>query len=92
MRRLHIRFAGQCQGVGFRWTSKRIADELGLTGWVRNEWDGSVTMELQGPGEQISQFFGQLQAFYKRMWVSYRIDECDDIPVVAEGAGFPVRH
>ena len=91
MRRLHLRFAGQCQGVGFRWTSQRLAGELGLTGWVRNEWDGTVEMELQGADEQIAQFFGQLQAFYKRMWVDYRIDESEDVPVVVDEAGFSVR-
>ena len=92
MRRLRLRFVGQCQGVGFRWTSQRLAGELGLTGWVRNEWDGSVSMELQGPSEKAPEFFGQLQAFYKRMWVDWRIDEREDIPVVDGEAGFQVRH
>jgi len=91
MRRLRLRFVGQCQGVGFRWTSQRLATELGLTGWVRNEWDGSVSMELQGPSEKVPEFFGQLQAFYKRMWVDYRIDESEDVPVVVDEAGFSVR-
>ena len=92
MRRLRLRFVGHCQGVGFRWTSQRLATELGLTGWVRNEWDGSVSMELQGADERISQFFGQLQAFYKRMWVDYRIDQSEDVPLVDGEAGFQVRH
>ncbi|MEE1157945.1 MAG: acylphosphatase, partial [Atopobiaceae bacterium] len=43
MRRLSLRFEGEVQGVGFRWTSRRLAQEIGLTGWVRNEWDGSVS-------------------------------------------------
>ncbi len=60
VRRLALRFAGEVQGVGFRWTAQRIANTHGLTGWVRNEWDGSVQMELQGTSEQIARFFGQL--------------------------------
>lgn len=41
-------FQGRVQGVGFRYTAKYLAQSMGLTGWVRNEWDGTVTMEAQG--------------------------------------------
>ena len=44
---------GRVQGVGFRYRASYAARELGLTGWVRNEPDGSVTMEVQGLPEQI---------------------------------------
>lgn len=46
--RKHIVFYGRVQGVGFRYTAKYLAQSMGLTGWVRNEWDGTVTMEVQG--------------------------------------------
>ena len=36
------------QGVGFRYTVVQAVNALGLTGWVRNEYDGTVTTELQG--------------------------------------------
>ena len=38
--RLHLRFIGTVQGVGFRWTNQGIANQLNLTGWVRNNSDG----------------------------------------------------
>ena len=41
-------FYGRVQGVGFRFTAGHAAAQLGLTGWVRNEYDGSVTLEVQG--------------------------------------------
>lgn len=44
---------GRAQGVGFRYTVTQAANALGLTGWVRNERDGSVTTELQGNAETI---------------------------------------
>ena len=51
--RKRIRFFGWVQGVGFRWRACRAAEAYGATGWVRNEDDGSVTMEIQGTEEQI---------------------------------------
>ena len=45
--RKHIIFRGRVQGVGFRYHSTYKAENLGLTGWVRNCYDGSVEMELQ---------------------------------------------
>ena len=53
MIRRRIVFYGRVQGVGFRWTARSAADSAGCTGWVKNEYDGSVTMEIQGTGEQI---------------------------------------
>ena len=46
--RKHIIFYGYVQGVGFRYRARHAADLYGCTGWVRNEWDGSVSMEIQG--------------------------------------------
>lgn len=46
--RYQIRFYGRVCGVGFRWTSKNLASLHGLTGWVMNDFDGSVLMEVQG--------------------------------------------
>ena len=39
---------GRVQGVGFRMFVQQNAMELGITGWVKNMSDGTVTMELQG--------------------------------------------
>ncbi len=47
IRRQYV-FYGMVQGVGFRWRAQQAAKLYGLTGWVRNDWEGSVTMELQG--------------------------------------------
>ena len=55
MVRKHIVFSGSVQGVGFRWRASRAAGLYGCTGWVRNEWDGSVVMEIQGEESAIDQ-------------------------------------
>ena len=48
-------FTGSVQGVGFRWHARQAASLYDCTGWVRNEWDGSVTMEIQGKEPDIDQ-------------------------------------
>ena len=53
MVRKHIIFNGAVQGVGFRYRAMHAAEMYGCTGWVRNEWDGSVSMEIQGSEESI---------------------------------------
>ena len=58
--RKHIQFCGRVQGVGFRYKAKYLAQSLGLTGWVKNEWDGSVTMEIQGRSMMIEKMLENL--------------------------------
>jgi acylphosphatase len=52
-KRLSARITGRVQGVGFRNFTQRRARRLGLTGWVRNEPDGSVRLEAEGPREVL---------------------------------------
>ncbi|MDY4691343.1 acylphosphatase [Atopobiaceae bacterium SGI.236] len=90
-RRRALRFTGTVQGVGFRWNSKAIADSLGCTGWVRNEWDGSVQMELQGTDEQVARFFSRLHEQYARWHVDYAIDSSEELEVMPDEGGFVIR-
>lgn len=55
MIRKHIIFYGRVQGVGFRYRAQHAASLYKCTGWVRNEWDGSVIMEIQGEEENLDQ-------------------------------------
>ena len=49
--RVVARISGRVQRVGYRAAAQREARRLGLTGWARNEPDGSVTVEAEGdPG------------------------------------------
>lgn len=43
-----IKVSGQVQGVGFRWYTRRMAQNLGLVGWVCNESDDSVKILAEG--------------------------------------------
>lgn len=53
MKRAHIFIHGRVQGVGFRHFTKRNAQSLGLTGWVRNLSDGRVEAVFEGEEEDI---------------------------------------
>lgn len=91
-KRVHMHVVGRVQGVGFRWTCRKVAVNLGLTGWVRNEYDGSVTLELQGSNIAISTFFTYILKEYKRYPLHYHIDEKEDIPLIPSETAFSVLY
>ncbi len=51
--RAHVLIAGRVQGVSFRWYTQRKAQELGLTGWVRNLWDRRVEAVFEGEEDAV---------------------------------------
>lgn len=55
-----VRVTGRVQGVSFRVWTLREAQALGLSGWVRNEDDGSVAALLRGPAEAIDEMLHRL--------------------------------
>ena len=59
--RKHMVFSGAVQGVGFRWRARRAAEAVGATGWVRNDPEGTVTMELQGSEAQIESVLAAIE-------------------------------
>ena len=79
---------GRVQGVGFRYTVTQAADALGLTGWVCNERDGSVTTELQGSEEAMDKLWEMV-----RNGSFIRIDGYDmlELSVDKSERGFQVR-
>lgn len=83
VKRYHYVLRGRVQNVGFRYTATGIARGLGLTGWVKNEYDGAVSMELQGPPERISQFFSELS---RDQYIRIRdIQQEEQTPVAERG-------
>ena len=88
--RKHVRFTGRVQGVNFRYTSSNFANKFGLTGWVRNDYDGSVEMEVQGTPELINQLFN----YMKNVSSYIVIDniEQNTIPTISDETGFIIRY
>ena len=85
MIRRHIVFYGWVQGVGFRYRARHAAELYGCSGWVRNEWDGSVTMEIQGTEEQIDSV---ILAVERGSFVRIENMDSRSIPVVPDECGF----
>lgn len=88
MIREHIVFYGRVQGVGFRYRARYVASELGITGWVRNEWDGTVEMEAQGAKEQINKM---LQLINQGSYIQVEDIKRKELPVESEERGFHIR-
>lgn len=53
-------FIGRVQGVGFRATARSIARGFPVTGWVRNEPDNSVVLQVQGQEGDVAAFAAEL--------------------------------
>lgn len=88
MIRKHLLFTGDVQGVGFRWQARRLAQDLELTGWVRNLWDERVEMEVQGEEAQIDRLILGLQ---RGRYIRISNIEAETVPVDPREGSFRVR-
>ena len=57
-----ITVTGHVQGVFFRGWTVRIANQLGITGWVRNRKDGTVEVYAVGSADQLDRFAIELRS------------------------------
>ncbi len=53
VKRIHLIISGDVQGVGFRTWILRHAQDLALTGWVKNREDGAVEVVAEGPKSDL---------------------------------------
>lgn len=59
--RLHVYLHGRVQGVGFRHFTMRTAGELGVSGWVRNLFDGRVEVVAEGKRQRLEELLRALR-------------------------------
>lgn len=87
--RLSARVFGMVQGVGFRFWTMGKAEELGLTGLVKNLDDGSVSVIAEGPPAQVEELLDWLKSDN----TPGRVERVEDTLSAAEGAfhGFRAR-
>jgi len=66
---------GRVQGVGFRWFVEREAHVLGISGWVRNNADGSVEVLAMGSRDQLLGLRSRLRAGPR----AARVDDVEEV-------------
>ena len=80
---------GRVQGVGFRHFVWQHASRLGLKGWVRNRWEGTVELVAEGEKDQISQLVSVLWKGPRMAFVTQvKVDPQD---VTGEFQNFDIR-
>ena len=87
--RVSICFYGRVQGAGFRYKLRYLAEKYSVTGWARNEYDGSVSTELQGLEEDIDKI---LQALYNDRYIEIDNIRRQKIPLNEEERRFGIRY
>ena len=89
MKSVSVRVSGRVQGVYYRASAAREGERLRLSGWVRNERDGSVSLRAQGPEEAVD----ALLAWCRVGPPAAHVDrvEVEDVPADETLQGFEVR-
>jgi acylphosphatase len=72
---IHLRVVGRVQGVGFRWFVCERAEELGVSGWVRNTSAGDV--EVAASGDEAA--LGHLEAAVRRGPAGARVQRVEHV-------------
>lgn len=60
MVRADVRYEGRVQGVGFRATARHLSQNYEVTGFVRNEMDGSVRLVAEGEQAEVDSFLNEI--------------------------------
>lgn len=81
--RVRARVRGRVQGVCYRVATRATARSLGLTGWVRNEDDGSVLLEAEGEPAAVERLVAWLGKGPPGAWVA-GVDVDKLVPVDGE--------
>ena len=81
MKRIHLIIHGRVQGVFFRATAIELAQQLGVSGWVRNTEDGAV--EIVAEGEEAA--LAALSKWSRRGPPSAHVQKVEDISEDATG-------
>ena len=89
MKAVQARVVGRVQGVSFRWYAQEQARSLGVTGWVRNEPDGSVLLHAEGDPDAVDALVDWCRTGPSTARVS---DVAVREATAEQGAAFEVRH
>ena len=69
-KRVHVRYSGRVQGVGFRMTAEEVARQFGVVGWVKNLRDGRVEVLAEADEAVLKQFLAAIRASAMKNFIS----------------------
>ncbi|MBQ6395081.1 MAG: acylphosphatase [Atopobiaceae bacterium] len=90
--RIRYHFVGRVQNRGFRYACIQCARRTGVTGWVRNERDGSVIAEVQGPVSARSAWLHRLEGIVHGFGDQWSIGSAMECPVIPDEERFTVAY
>ena len=84
----HAYYSGRVQGIGFRFTAERLAEEQSVLGWVSNLSDGRVELVAEANEDTLKNFLTQINNIFGRY-----IQDIDIkwVPATGEFKDFGVR-
>lgn len=88
--RITVRYEGRVQGVGFRYTVVSLAQNLAVTGWVMNEFDGSVTLTAEGEEDSLMELLSAVRRSHLGRYITQELVKRS--AATGEFKGFGVRH
>jgi acylphosphatase len=89
MTRRLVFFQGHVQGVGFRFTARRVASIFNVAGYVRNLPDGRVELVVEGTADEIERFLLELR---QTTAAHVRHVDIHTLPATGEFSEFEIRH
>ena len=87
--RLYAVVEGRVQGVGFRYFVEENALSLGLQGWVRNRWEGTVEFTAEGERQSLEKLLAFVRRGPRSSYVSHV--RADWLPATGEFRDFRIR-
>ena len=74
MFRMHIKYNGNVQGVGFRWNVFELSKSYSVTGYVKNLASGEVELLVEGKKSEVFDFVNTLEKKLEDFWYSKKIE------------------
>lgn len=84
-----VYFAGRVQGVGFRYTTCRLAGGRQVSGYVKNLSDGRVEVVAEGTAEEIDRLLNDIR---EQLGLHIRSELADTRPATGQYPAFEIRH